>query len=42
MKYNLDLEKLSVKIYRSILKNQNLLPSRKILLQNIDENFAFF
>jgi len=42
MKYNLDLEKLSVEIYRSILKNQNLLPSRKILLQNIDENFAFF
>ncbi|HSR04361.1 MAG TPA: DUF4332 domain-containing protein [Proteiniclasticum sp.] len=42
MKYNLDLEKLSAKTYMSIIKSQNLLPSRKILLQNIEENFAFF
>jgi len=42
MKYNLDLEKLSLRTYMSILKSQNLLPSRIILLQNIDENFAFF
>jgi len=42
MKYNFDLEKLSLKTYMSILKGQNLLPSRKILLHNIDENFTFF
>lgn len=42
MKYNLDLEKISVETYKTILKSQNLLPSRKILMQNIDENFAFF
>lgn len=42
MKYNLDMERLSVQSYKEQLKWQNLLPGRKILLQNIDENFAMF
>ena len=39
MKYNLDLASLSVHQYKEILKKQNLLPSRRILLQHLDENF---
>lgn len=39
MKYNLDLASLSVHQYKEILKKQNLLPSRRILLHQIDENF---
>lgn len=42
MKYNLDIECISVQNYKEILKKQKLLPSRRILLQNIDENFALF
>ena len=42
MKYNLDTECLSVQNFKDILKRQNLLPGRRSLLQNIDENFAFF
>lgn len=42
MQYNLNIEGLSLEKYKDILKKQNLLPGRKILLQNIDENFAFF
>lgn len=42
MKYNLDIERLSVQKYKDLLKSQNLLPGRRILWQNIDENFAFF
>ena len=42
MNYNLDLERLSVQSYKEILKGQNLLPGRKILMQDIDEKFAFF
>lgn len=42
MKYNFDMECLSVEDYKDILKKQNLLPGRKILLHNIDDKFAFF
>ena len=39
MGYNIDLTRISVLRYRDILKNQNLLPGRRMLLENIDENF---
>lgn len=39
MAYNLDLSKLSIDEYKQLLKHQNLLPARKILLDNIDINF---
>lgn len=39
MEYNLDTEALTILSYRDILKKQNLLPGRRILHQNIDENF---
>ncbi|MCB5229223.1 MAG: DUF4332 domain-containing protein [Candidatus Cloacimonetes bacterium] len=42
MKYNLDLERLSVQKYKDLLKQQNLLPGRRILWQDIDKNFAVF
>lgn len=42
MKYNLEVEHLSVHNYKDILKKRNLLPGRRILLENIDENFALF
>ena len=42
MKYNLDLERLSVQEYKDLLKQQNLLPGRRILWQDIDKNFAEF
>lgn len=42
MKYNLDLELLSVQEYKDLLKQQNLLPGRRILWQDIDKNFAVF
>ncbi|MCR3921586.1 MAG: DUF4332 domain-containing protein [Firmicutes bacterium] len=42
MKYTLDLELLSVQEYKTLLKQQNLLPGRRILWQDIDENFAVF
>lgn len=40
MEYALDLNRLYVQEYKELLKKQNLLPGRKILLQNIDKNFA--
>ncbi|WP_422122452.1 helix-hairpin-helix domain-containing protein [Planococcus sp. X10-3] len=40
MDYSLDLESIAVQSYKEILKKQNLLPGRRLLLQNIDENFA--
>ena len=40
MNYNLDLERLSVQEYRELLKKQNLLPGRRLLWQNIEQNFA--
>lgn len=39
MSYMLGLKRISVQTYMRILKNQNLLPGRKILLENIDMNF---
>jgi hypothetical protein len=42
MRYNLDLNCFSVKEYKILLKNQNLLPGRRILLQDIDKNFSSF
>lgn len=42
MEYNFGMECLSVEDYRDILKKQNLLPGRRILLHNIDDNFAIF
>ena len=39
MKYNVDLSKLTVAAYQNLLKNQNLLPGRRVLWQNIDRNF---
>jgi hypothetical protein len=42
MKYNLDLERLSVQEYKALLKQQNLLPGRRILWQDMDKNFALF
>ncbi len=39
MGYSLDLSKISIDSYKEILKNQYLLPSRKILHQDIDASF---
>jgi hypothetical protein len=39
MPYNLDLSALSVPQYKELLKQQNLLPGRRMLLQDIDHNF---
>ena len=41
MSYNIDMECFSVQGYKELLKGQNLLPGRKGLLQNIDENISF-
>jgi len=40
MTYNLDLNRLSLTDYRERLKNQNLLPGRRILWLDIDANFS--
>ena len=42
MKYNLDLGSLSVQDYKQLLKQQNLLPGRKMLLHDIDQHFTLF
>ncbi len=42
MKYNIDLESLTIHEYKDLLKQQNLLPGRRILWQDIEENFALF
>lgn len=42
MKYNPDLDCLSVQEYKAILTRQNLLPGRRILWQDIDNRFALF
>lgn len=39
MKYGLDLSCLSIQSYKELLRKQNLLPGRRILLQDIDHNF---
>lgn len=38
--YNLDLEMISIQKFQEMLKNHNLLPGRRILLQKIDEYFS--
>lgn len=40
MPYNLDLSAISIPEYQTLLMNQNLLPGRRILLQNIEQNFV--
>jgi len=40
MKYNLDLDRITLEDYKEILKKQNLLPGRVCLLENIDQHFA--
>jgi len=40
MKYNLDLDRITLEDYKKILKKQNLLPGRVCLLENIDQHFA--
>jgi replicative superfamily II helicase len=40
MEYSVDISKISVNQYMGMLKNQNLLPSRKILLENLEDNFS--
>lgn len=42
MGYSLDLERLPVQEYKGLLKQQNLLPGRRILWQDIDKNFTLF
>lgn len=39
MEYSIDLTKLLTQEYRELLLNQNLLPGRRILLENIKERF---
>ncbi len=39
MGYSLDLKMISMDAYKEILKNQYLLPSRKILHQDMDSSF---
>lgn len=39
MGYSLDLAKISIEAYKEILKNKHLLPSRKVLNHDIDNNF---
>lgn len=39
MRYNLDLSTISIQEYKELLRHQNLLPGRRLLWQNIDNNF---
>lgn len=39
MSYTIEIQRIPVQTYRKILKNQNLLPSRRILLEDIETNF---
>lgn len=39
MSYAIDLRQVSIQAYKNILKSQNLLPGRRILLQKLDERF---
>ena len=40
MKYSLDLERLSLAEYKILLIQQNLLPGRRVLWEDIDNNFT--
>ncbi len=42
MSYSIDLSKISLEKYKTILKNQYLLPSREILRNDIDKNLDVF
>ena len=42
MKYCLDLERLSLEEYKILLIQQDLLPGRRVLWENMDTNFASF
>ncbi|SMC49487.1 protein of unknown function [Papillibacter cinnamivorans DSM 12816] len=39
MSYTIDLKRISIQVYRGILKNQNLLPGRRSLLNALEERF---
>lgn len=39
MRYNMTLTAISLQDYKALLKNQNLLPGRRILWRDIDHNF---
>jgi hypothetical protein len=39
MEYNVDLRKMDIQKYKTFLKSRYLIPSRRILLENIDSNF---
>ncbi len=39
MRYTLDLEHMTIQEYKALLKKQNLLPGRRILWKDIDNNF---
>lgn len=40
MGYSLDLKNISLKVYKGMLSNQNLLPGRRILQEDLDARFA--
>jgi hypothetical protein len=40
MRYNPDLNRITLDAYRGHLKRQTLLPSRRLLLDDVDEQFA--
>ena len=40
--YSIDLSKMDIQKYKTLLKSQNLIPSRQILHENIDDNFKIF
>lgn len=40
MRYDIDLTKVSLEQYRQLLQKQNLLPSRRLLLQDLDARFT--
>ena len=40
MRYHVNMENLSLSSYRMLLAKQNLLPSRRLLWQNLDQNFT--
>jgi len=42
MRYALDLEFITIQEYRTLLMQQNLLPGRKILWNDLDKNFDLF
>jgi len=40
MRYDPDLSQIPLPAYRNMLRRQNLLPSRRLLLEDLEENFA--